>query len=94
MVIGGALTHPLMIQAFDASQRRARGGALSRHPGDLYQLQLLGDPDYSRLVGELLAGAQSNALLPSSMKNFFTPAICLAVVVPLTFLLSARWPPG
>jgi hypothetical protein len=34
------------------------GGALSRHPGDLYQLQLLGDPDYPRLVGELLAGAQ------------------------------------
>ncbi|MDK1365338.1 glucose PTS transporter subunit IIA, partial [Klebsiella quasipneumoniae] len=30
---------------------------------------------------------KSNALLPSSMKNFFTPAICLAVVVPLTFLL-------
>ncbi|ONG06732.1 PTS beta-glucoside transporter subunit IIABC [Klebsiella pneumoniae] len=52
MVIGGALTHPLMIQAFE--------GWLER---------------------------KSNALLPSSMKNFFSPAICLAVVVPLTFLV-------
>ena len=30
---------------------------------------------------------RSNVLLPSAMKNFFTPAICLAVVVPLTFLI-------
>lgn len=30
---------------------------------------------------------KSNAVLPSAMKNFFTPAICLAVVVPLTFLV-------
>ena len=30
---------------------------------------------------------KTNALLPSSMKNFFPPAICLAVVVPLTFLV-------
>jgi phosphotransferase system glucose/maltose/N-acetylglucosamine-specific IIC component len=54
MVIGGALTHPLMIQAFDASRRRAPRRSISRHSGDLYQLQLLGDPDYPRLVGELL----------------------------------------
>ncbi len=59
MVIGGALTHPLMIQAFEASRGAGRGGgALSRHSGDLYQLQLISDPDYSRLMGLLLAGAQ------------------------------------
>jgi PTS system beta-glucosides-specific IIC component len=29
---------------------------------------------------------KSNALLPSAMKNFFTPLFCIAVVVPLTFL--------
>jgi hypothetical protein len=30
-------------------------------------------------VGELLAGKTEHALLPSSMKNFFAPLICLAL---------------
>jgi PTS system beta-glucosides-specific IIC component len=81
MVIGGALTHPLMIQAFDASQGGARRRSLSRHSGDLYQLQLVGDPDYSRLVGQLLAGAQEQRAAAFLDENFFSPAICLAVVV-------------
>lgn len=29
---------------------------------------------------------QSTGLLPSSMKNFFAPLICLGLTVPLTFL--------
>ncbi|MCD7088933.1 PTS beta-glucoside transporter subunit IIABC [Klebsiella quasipneumoniae] len=88
MVIGGALTHPLMIQAFKASQ--APGAAVEH---------FLGIPvtfiNYSSSVIPIILASwvccwlerKSNALLPSSMKNFFTPAICLAVVVPLTFLL-------
>lgn len=88
MVIGGALTHPLMIQAFEASQ--APGAAVEH---------FLGIPvtfiNYSSSVIPIILASwvccwlerKSNALLPSSMKNFFTPAICLAVVVPLTFLL-------
>ncbi|EIY4898054.1 PTS beta-glucoside transporter subunit IIABC [Klebsiella quasipneumoniae] len=88
MVIGGALTHPLMIQAFEASQGP---GAAVEH--------FLGIPvtfiNYSSSVIPIILASwvccwlerKSNALLPSSMKNFFTPAICLAVVVPLTFLL-------
>ncbi|ACI09676.1 TPA: PTS beta-glucoside transporter subunit IIABC [Klebsiella variicola subsp. variicola] len=95
MVIGGALTHPLMIQAFEASQ--APGAAVEH---------FLGIPvtfiNYSSSVIPIILASwvccwlerKSNALLPSSMKNFFTPAICLAVVVPLTFLLIgplANW---
>lgn len=88
MVIGGALTHPLMIQAFETSQ--APGAAVEH---------FLGIPvtfiNYSSSVIPIILASwvccwlerKSNALLPSSMKNFFTPAICLAVVVPLTFLL-------
>ena len=88
MVIGGALTPPLMIQAFEASQ--APGAAVEH---------FLGIPvtfiNYSSSVIPIILASwvccwlerKSNALLPSSMKNFFTPAICLAVVVPLTFLL-------
>ncbi|CEL83378.1 PTS beta-glucoside transporter subunit IIABC [Klebsiella quasipneumoniae] len=88
MVIGGALTHPLMIQAFEASQ--APGAAVEH---------FLGIPvtfiNYSSSVIPIILASwvccwlerKSNALLPSSMKNFFTPAICLAIVVPLTFLL-------
>lgn len=87
MVIGGALTHPLMIQAFEASQT----GAPVEH--------FLGIPvtyiNYSSSVIPIILASwvccwlerKSNAVLPSAMKNFFTPAICLAVVVPLTFLV-------
>lgn len=87
MVIGGALTHPLMIQAFEASQ--APGAAAA---------YFLGIPltfiNYSSSVIPIILASwvscwlerRSNAVLPSAMKNFFTPAICLAVVVPLTFL--------
>ena len=87
MVIGGALTHPLMMQAFEASQT----GAPVEH--------FLGIPvtyiNYSSSVIPIILASwvccwlerKSNAVLPSAMKNFFTPAICLAVVVPLTFLV-------
>ena len=88
MVIGGALTHPLMIQAFEAAQA----------PGATAD-DFLGIPvtfiNYSSSVIPIILAAwvscwierRSNAWLPAAMKNFFTPAICLAVVVPLTFLV-------
>jgi len=88
MVIGGALTHPLMIQAFEAG---LAPGATAEY--------FLGIPvtfiNYSSSVIPIILAAwvscwierRSNALLPSAMKNFFTPAICLAIVVPLTFLI-------
>ena len=88
MVIGGALTHPLMIQSFEASMAP-----------DAAAEYFLGIPvtfiNYSSSVIPIILASwvscwierRSNAILPSSMKNFFTPAICLAVVVPLTFLI-------
>lgn len=88
MVIGGALTHPLMIQSFEASM--APDGVAD---------YFLGIPvtfiNYSGSVIPIILASwvscwverRSNAILPSSMKNFFTPAICLIVVVPLTFLI-------
>jgi PTS system, beta-glucoside-specific IIABC component len=88
MVIGGALTHPMMIQAFEASQQT---GAVA----DAF----LGIPvtwfNYSASVIPIILAAwvscwlekKSGKLLPPSMKNFFTPLICLAVTVPLTFLV-------
>ena len=88
MVIGGALTHPTMIAAFNASQQT---GAMA----DAF----LGIPvtwfNYSASVIPVILAAwvscwlekQSNRRLPASMKNFFTPLICLGVTVPLTFLV-------
>lgn len=88
MVIGGALTHPTMIAAFNASQQT---GAMA----DAF----LGIPvtwfNYSASVIPVILAAlvscwlekQSNRRLPASMKNFFTPLICLGITVPLTFLV-------
>ncbi|SFO17520.1 PTS system beta-glucoside-specific IIA component, Glc family /PTS system beta-glucoside-specific IIB component, Glc family /PTS system beta-glucoside-specific IIC component, Glc family [Candidatus Pantoea varia] len=88
MAIGGALTHPTMIAAFNASQQ---SGAITQ--------AFLGIPviwfNYSASVIPIILAAwvscwlekQSTRLLPASMKNFFAPLICLSVTVPLTFLL-------
>ncbi|MEZ3500112.1 PTS beta-glucoside transporter subunit IIABC [Pantoea sp. KPR_PJ] len=88
LVIGGALTHPVMIAAFNASQQ----------PDGVADV-FLGIPvtwfNYSASVIPIILAAwvscwlekQSTRLLPSSMKNFFAPLICLGVTVPLTFLV-------
>lgn len=88
MVIGGALTHPTMIAAFNASQQSV---AIT----DAF----LGIPvtwfNYSASVIPIILAAwvscwlekQSSRRLPASMKNFFAPLICLSFTVPLTFLV-------
>lgn len=88
MAIGGALTHPVVLQAFEAS---GQAGAATEH--------FLGIPitfiNYSSSVMPIIFAAWAscwlekhcNRLLPSAVRNFFTPLVCLAVVVPLTFLL-------
>ncbi|EGT5683522.1 PTS beta-glucoside transporter subunit IIABC [Cronobacter turicensis] len=88
MTIGGALTHPTMIAAFQASQQ---AGALTE--------TFLGVPviwfNYSASVIPIIFAAwvscwlekQGNRLLPAAVKNFFTPLLCLGVTVPLTFLI-------
>lgn len=88
LVIGGALTHPTMIAAFNASQQ---SGAMTE--------AFLGIPvtwfNYSASVIPIILAAwvscwlekQSTRRLPASMKNFFAPLICLSITVPLTFLV-------
>lgn len=88
MAIGGALTHPLMIAAFDAAQM---SGAASE--------TFLGIPvtflNYSGSVIPIILASwvscwlekQGNRFLHSAVKNFFSPVLCIAVTVPLTFLI-------
>jgi len=95
MAIGGALTHPVVMQAFDAANQ---AGAVPEH--------FLGIPitfiNYSSSVIPIIFAAWvscwiekgSNKVLPSAVRNFFTPLFCLAITVPLTFLLigpAATW---
>ncbi|NAW70441.1 PTS transporter subunit EIIC [Vibrio sp. V27_P1S3P104] len=88
MAIGGALVHPTMIAAFDASQV----------PG-YEELTFLGMPitfmNYASSVIPIIFAAWIscklepifNQILPSAIKNFFTPLLCIIVTVPLTFLV-------
>ncbi|EPF18547.1 EIIBCA-Bgl [Cedecea davisae] len=95
MAIGGALTHPMIMQAFEAT---SVPGTASEH--------FLGVPisfiNYSSSVIPIILASwvscwlekQSNRLLPSAIRNLFTPLICLTIVVPMTFLIigpAATW---
>jgi len=95
MVIGGALVHPQIMEAFQASQLEG-----------VEQLHFLGVPitfiNYSSSVIPILFAAwvscqlekRIDALLHNSVRTFFTPLICLIICVPLTFLLlgpAATW---
>ena len=88
MVIGGALVHPLILTAFENGQKV-----------DALGLDFLGIPvtllNYSSSVIPIIFSAwlcsilerRLNAWLPSAIKNFFTPLLCLMVITPITFLL-------
>ncbi|MGI8487619.1 PTS beta-glucoside transporter subunit IIABC [Pectobacterium sp. S5] len=88
MAIGGALMHPTMIAAFEAS---TQSGA----PADTF----LGIPviwiNYAGSVIPVIFAAwlsslvekYCNKILPSAVKNLFTPFIALAIVVPVAFLV-------
>lgn len=88
MAIGGALTHPLMLKAFEASLIPDNSTAT-----------FLGLPviffNYSfSVIPAILASWASSSLekkispfLHSSVRNFFTPVICLLTIVPATLLL-------
>ncbi|CAK9885705.1 MAG: PTS system beta-glucoside-specific EIIBCA component [Candidatus Erwinia impunctatus] len=95
MVIGGALTHPTMIKAFELSQQP---GA---QPDSFFGIPLIWFNYSSSVIPILLATwvscwleKRSNQLLPAAIKMFFTPLICIGVAVPLTFLIigpAATW---
>ena len=88
MVIGGALVHPLILTAFENGQKV-----------DALGLDFLGIPvtllNYSSSVIPIIFSAwlcsilerRLNTWLPSAIKNFFTPLLCLMVITPITFLL-------
>jgi len=87
MIIGGSLVHPMMIEAFNSSQQVSAATEL-----------FLGIPitwfNYGSSVIPIILASwlscwiekKSMKLLPSSMKNFFAPLICIGITVPLTFL--------
>ncbi|MFP9230622.1 PTS beta-glucoside transporter subunit IIABC [Pectobacterium cacticida] len=87
MVIGGALVHPTMVDEFIAMSAE-----------DYSPLHFLGLPitfiNYSSSVIPIIFAAwvscrlekRLNAILHANIRNFFTPALCLIITVPLTFL--------
>ncbi|WP_353169090.1 PTS beta-glucoside transporter subunit IIABC [Providencia sp.] len=88
MAIGGALVHPTMITAF---QQSLVAGSTPEY--------FLGIPvtfiNYATSVIPIIFAAwlscllekQLNQVLPSAMKNFISPFLCLLIIVPLTFLV-------
>lgn len=88
MVIGGALVHPLILRAFESAQAP-----------DASVLHFLGLPitfiNYSSSVIPIIFSAwlcslmerKLNGWLPSAIKNFFTPLLCMVVIIPVTFLV-------
>ncbi|PWC22283.1 PTS beta-glucoside transporter subunit IIABC [Brenneria roseae subsp. roseae] len=87
MAIGGALVHPTMIAEFNAMSA-----------ADYQQPHFLGIPitfiNYASSVIPIIFAAwvscrlekPLNAILHANIRNFFTPALCLLITVPLTFL--------
>lgn len=88
MALGGALTHPLSIGAFNAAQQT---GAL---PLDFVGIPIVFINYSSSVIPIILAAWVSshlerrcNRLLPAAVKNFLTPLLCLCLIAPMTFLL-------
>lgn len=95
MAIGGALIHPLMITAFNAS---SLPGAVEPHFFGIPVIFI----NYSSSVIPIIFSAwvacllekACNKVMPMAVRNFITPFICLVITVPLTFLLigpAATW---
>ncbi|AOM41230.1 PTS beta-glucoside transporter subunit IIABC [Xenorhabdus hominickii] len=94
MGIGGALVHPLIISAFQAS---AAGGTAEYFMG--MPLVFL---NYSSSVIPIIFASwvsckiekKLDTYLPSAIKMFVTPLVCLMLIVPLVFLVigpAATW---
>ncbi|WP_437889246.1 PTS beta-glucoside transporter subunit IIABC [Phytobacter sp. V91] len=88
MAIGGALTHPLMIKAFEASQMpEAVSETFFGIPVTFINYSSSVIPIIIAAWASCLLEKQCNKFLHSAVKNFFSPLICIAVIVPLTFLV-------
>jgi len=94
MIIGAALVHPQMLAAFTAAQ----SGAAPLHFFGIPMILI----NYSSSVIPIIFAAWFSCLierlvhdrLPGAVRNFTTPLLCLAIVVPVTFMLigpAATW---
>jgi len=87
MTIGAALVHPVMLEAFQAEQ----GGNAPLYFFGIPMLLI----NYSSSVIPIIFASWLSCLLeraihtrlPAAIRNFTTPLICLALVVPLTFMV-------
>lgn len=80
--------HPLILTAFENGQKVDALGPISGYSGHIVELLVIGYSHYfflPRLCSIL--ERRLNAWLPSAIKNFFTPLLCLMVITPITFLL-------
>ncbi|MGP4128384.1 PTS transporter subunit EIIC [Pantoea tagorei] len=85
MVLGGALVHPTIVAAFQA--------ATTGQSATFFGIPIV-FINYASSVIPIICSAwfccwlerQCNKVMPSVVKTFFTPLICLLVTVPLTFL--------
>ncbi|WP_297197806.1 PTS beta-glucoside transporter subunit IIABC [uncultured Pluralibacter sp.] len=82
LVIGGALVHPLMIEAFTSGSTET-----------FFAIPVVFINYTSSVIPIICAAAFScwlerlcNRVMPSAVKNFLTPLVCIAITVPLTFL--------
>ncbi|EHD21096.1 MULTISPECIES: PTS beta-glucoside transporter subunit IIABC [Brenneria] len=88
MTIGGALVHPTMLAAFNAMS------AADYQPQHFLGIPITFINYASSVIPIIFASWVScrlekplNAILHANIRNFFTPALCLLITVPLTFLL-------
>ncbi|MGE9550107.1 PTS beta-glucoside transporter subunit IIABC [Erwinia amylovora] len=87
MTIGAALVHPVMLEAFSKEQA-------GQAPMHFFGLPIILINYASSVIPIILAAWVScliervlNPRLPGAIRNFTTPLVCLALVVPLSFLL-------
>lgn len=88
MVIGGALMHPTMIAAFD-TQLRLGASADTFFGIPVTYINYAGSVIPVIFASWLSSRVEKNCnkILPSAVKNLFTPFIALVIVVPFSFLL-------
>lgn len=87
MTIGAALIHPTILQAFQAEQA-------GNQPLDFFGIPMI-LINYSSSVIPIIFASWLSCVVervvhprsPGAVRNFTTPLICLAIVVPFTFLL-------
>ncbi|AUO65996.1 PTS beta-glucoside transporter subunit IIABC [Citrobacter freundii complex sp. CFNIH2] len=95
MAIGGSLLHPVIMQSLQSAGNLVLVGE-----------HFLGIPviliNYSSSVIPIILASwasswierQSNKIIPATVKSFITPLLCLAITVPLAFMLigpAATW---